>query len=56
MDFPTIFANGTDVPFGQYKLLLSVLRIGGNPDLEADYDVWVSQQTGLIEGCTWFCS
>ncbi|EJD47452.1 subtilisin-like protein [Auricularia subglabra TFB-10046 SS5] len=50
MDFPTTFANGTSIPDGQYKLLLRVLRIGGNPNDEKDYDVYVSQQVGLIEG------
>ena len=44
------FANGTEVPFGQYRVLLRALRLGGAPENQKDYDVYVSQQVGLIEG------
>ncbi|EJD44564.1 subtilisin-like protein [Auricularia subglabra TFB-10046 SS5] len=50
VDFPTHFANGTTVPFGQYKLMLRALHIGGNPDTPAHWDIYVSQQVGLIKG------
>lgn len=49
-DFPAHFANGTTVPFGQYKLLLRALHVGGDPDTPADWDIYVSQQIGVIEG------
>ncbi|KZV97986.1 subtilisin-like protein [Exidia glandulosa HHB12029] len=49
IDFPIEFANGTAVPFGQYKLLVRSLRVTGNPSNEADYDVYVSEQVGLVE-------
>ncbi|EJD54165.1 subtilisin-like protein, partial [Auricularia subglabra TFB-10046 SS5] len=47
--FPMKFSNGSDIPYGQYKLLLRALRPFGNPDLEKDYDVYVSEQVGLVE-------
>ncbi|EJD44569.1 subtilisin-like protein [Auricularia subglabra TFB-10046 SS5] len=50
MEFPSQFANGTKVPFGQYKLLLRALRITGNPSKAADWDVYVSQQVGILDG------
>ncbi|EJD44570.1 subtilisin-like protein [Auricularia subglabra TFB-10046 SS5] len=49
LDFPTQFANGTAVPDGQYKLLLRALRLTGNPKKASDWDVYVSQQVGLVE-------
>ncbi|KAJ7255387.1 subtilisin-like protein [Mycena rebaudengoi] len=45
---PTVFANGTTVPNGQYKLLLRVLRVNGNPDILEDYDIFVTPQWGFI--------
>ncbi|EJD35518.1 subtilisin-like protein [Auricularia subglabra TFB-10046 SS5] len=49
LNLPTQFANGTKLPFGQYRLLVRALRPFGNPDLEKDYDVYVSEQWGLVE-------
>lgn len=48
-DFPTTFANGTAIPFGQYRLLLRALRITGDAKNAKDYDVYVSEQVGLVE-------
>ncbi|KAH7097947.1 subtilisin-like protein [Auriculariales sp. MPI-PUGE-AT-0066] len=47
LNFPTSFANGTKVPAGQYRLLLRALRVGGEPQKEKDYDIYVSEQVGL---------
>ncbi|EJD37108.1 subtilisin-like protein [Auricularia subglabra TFB-10046 SS5] len=44
---PMVF--GTDVPYGQYKILLRALRQFGDPALEKDYDVYVSEQIGIVE-------
>jgi hypothetical protein len=45
---PAVFANGTAVPNGQYKLLLRVLRVNGDPDILEDYDIFVTPQWGFI--------
>lgn len=44
------YINGSDIPYGQYKYLLRALRPFGNPKLEKDYDVYVSDQIGIVEG------
>ncbi|EJD50690.1 subtilisin-like protein [Auricularia subglabra TFB-10046 SS5] len=46
---PNVFANGTLIPYGQYKLLFRVLRVGGNPSRQEDYEVWLSPQIGVVE-------
>ncbi|KAJ7255407.1 subtilisin-like protein [Mycena rebaudengoi] len=45
---PVVFANGTAVPNGQYKVLLRALRVNGNPDTLDDYDIFVTPQWGFI--------
>jgi len=50
-----IFANGTMIPNGEYRILLRALRITGDPTVEGDYESWLSpiicinavNQTGL---------
>ncbi|KAG7098097.1 hypothetical protein E1B28_000071 [Marasmius oreades] len=37
-----IFANGTTVPNGAYKILLSALKVTGDPSNELDYETWLS--------------
>lgn len=44
----TQFANGTQIPLGQYKVLLRALRPFGDPNRAADYDVHVSVQFGWV--------
>lgn len=46
---PTKFSNGSAVPLGQYRLLLRVLHPFGDPSLEKDYDVYVSEQFGFVD-------
>jgi hypothetical protein len=42
------FANGTDIPKGQYKILVRALHVTGNPSKEDDYDSWVSPIFGIV--------
>lgn len=37
-----VFANGTVIPNGSYKVLLRALRVTGDPTNEADYESWLS--------------
>ncbi|KAH7098106.1 subtilisin-like protein [Auriculariales sp. MPI-PUGE-AT-0066] len=46
--FPTTFANGTGIPIGQYKLLVRVLRPGGEWQKQNDYDIYTSEQFGFV--------
>ncbi|KZV80251.1 hypothetical protein EXIGLDRAFT_714522 [Exidia glandulosa HHB12029] len=45
---PGVFANGTTIPVGQYKTLLRVLKVGGNPAKEEDYEAWLSPVVGVV--------
>ncbi|KAK1224337.1 hypothetical protein PQX77_012766 [Marasmius sp. AFHP31] len=36
------FANGSFVPDGTYKVMVRALRVSGNPDVQKDYDTWLS--------------
>ncbi|KAB5590080.1 Minor extracellular protease vpr protein [Ceratobasidium theobromae] len=38
----TQFVNGTNIPDGQYKILVRALKITGNPNQAEDYDIWLS--------------
>ncbi|KAH7102093.1 subtilisin-like protein [Auriculariales sp. MPI-PUGE-AT-0066] len=49
LDIPSTFTNGTAIPFGQYRLLLRALRLLGDRADQNDYDVYVSQQFGIVE-------
>ncbi|EJD54860.1 subtilisin-like protein [Auricularia subglabra TFB-10046 SS5] len=49
INFPTKYSNGTAVDYGQYRILLRALKPFGNPDLERDYEVYVSEQVGVVE-------
>ena len=42
------FSDGKPVPEGQYKLLIRVLKITGNPDKQEDYETWVSPVIGFV--------
>lgn len=44
---PPVFANGTAIPNGSYRLLLRVLRVTGNPKEEGDYESWLSPIFGI---------
>ena len=44
---PPIFANGTTIPNGQYRVLLRALKVTGNPDNEADFESWLSPVVGV---------
>ncbi|KIP04605.1 hypothetical protein PHLGIDRAFT_492880 [Phlebiopsis gigantea 11061_1 CR5-6] len=44
---PPVFANGTTIPNGLYKVLLRVLRVTGNPNNEADFESWLSPVVGI---------
>ncbi|KAI3609656.1 hypothetical protein WG66_001241 [Moniliophthora roreri] len=41
-----VFANGTQIPNGSYKLLVRALRVTGDPSNEGDYDSWLSPIIG----------
>ncbi|KAJ7282906.1 subtilisin-like protease [Mycena rebaudengoi] len=43
-----VFANGTTIPNGSYKILLRSLRVTGDPTNEADYDSWLSPIIGVV--------
>ncbi|KAK7053167.1 hypothetical protein VNI00_003786 [Paramarasmius palmivorus] len=43
-----IFANGTAIPPGSYKILARALRVTGNPESEEDYDTWLSPIIGVF--------
>ncbi len=42
-----VFANGTAIPNGSYRMLLRVLRVTGNPKDEEDYESWLSPIIGI---------
>ena len=39
---PPVFANGTAISNGSYRLLFRALRVTGNPKEEDDYESWLS--------------
>ena len=41
------FANQTTIPNGQYRIFLRVLKITGDPTVEADYESWLSPIFGI---------
>ncbi|KIY47274.1 pyrolysin [Fistulina hepatica ATCC 64428] len=48
LDWSTpVFANGTTVPNGTYKILLRALRATGDPTNLEDYDAWLSPIIGV---------
>ncbi|EJD40984.1 subtilisin-like protein [Auricularia subglabra TFB-10046 SS5] len=47
--FPVAYGNGTALPYGEYRLLLRALKPFGNPNLQKDYDVYLSEQVNLVE-------
>jgi len=46
---PAVFANGTTIPNGQYKLLMRVLKVTGNPADETDYESFLSPTFGVAQ-------
>ncbi|KAJ7187915.1 subtilisin-like protease [Mycena filopes] len=42
-----VFANGTVIPNGSYKVLLRALRVTGDATNEADYESWLSPIIGV---------
>ena len=45
---PQDFLNGTVIPPGQYKLLVRVLKITGDPHKQEDYETYLSPQIGVV--------
>ncbi|KAJ7045857.1 subtilisin-like protease [Mycena alexandri] len=43
-----VFANGTAIPNGSYKVLLRSLRVTGDATNEADYESWLSPIIGVV--------
>jgi len=41
------FANGTNIPNGDYRILMRALRVTGNPANEDDYESWLSPIFGV---------
>lgn len=41
------FANGTVIPNGQYRILLSALKVTGDPSKGEDYERWLSGIVGV---------
>jgi hypothetical protein len=46
--FDGTFANGTKIDDGQYRALLRVLKVGGNPNKEEDFESWLGPQFGVL--------
>lgn len=42
-----IFANGTVIPNGRYRILLSALKVTGDPSKEEEYESWLSEIVGI---------
>lgn len=42
-----VFANGTTIPNGLYRVIVRALRVTGNPQREEDYDVYLSPIVGV---------
>jgi hypothetical protein len=42
-----LFANGTAIPPGSYRILVKALRVTGNPRNAGDYDTWLSPIIGV---------
>ncbi|TEB21711.1 pyrolysin [Coprinellus micaceus] len=42
-----VFANGTAIPNGQYRLLFRVLKVTGNRNRQEDYETWLSPIVGV---------
>ncbi|KAL4251463.1 Alkaline protease 1 [Abortiporus biennis] len=47
VDIDNVFANGTTVPNGSYRLLLRALKVTGDPTNEADFESWLSPIIGV---------
>ena len=39
-----VFANGSAIKSGEYKVLLRALRVTGNPAALSDYEFWLSPE------------
>ena len=44
---PPVFANGTTIPNGQYRILLRALKVTGDPTDEEDFESWLSPVIGV---------
>lgn len=42
-----IFANGTVIPNGRYRILLRALRVTGDSNKEEDWESWLSEIVGV---------
>ncbi|EJD39665.1 subtilisin-like protease [Auricularia subglabra TFB-10046 SS5] len=42
------FANGTAIPYGQYRALFRALKVSGDARREEDYEVWLSPVIGIV--------
>ena len=42
-----VFANGTEIPNGLYKILLRVLKVTGDIESNDDYESWLSPIVGV---------
>ncbi|EJD48275.1 subtilisin-like protein [Auricularia subglabra TFB-10046 SS5] len=43
-----VFANGTTIPYGRYRVLLRALKVNGDRTKEEDSEVWLSPIIGVI--------
>lgn len=41
------FANNSQIPDGQYRVLMSALRVAGDPSDDGDYERWLSPIVGI---------
>lgn len=42
-----VFANGTTIPNGLYRVRVSVLKVTGDPTREKDFESWLSPIVGV---------
>ena len=42
-----VFANGTAIPNGMYRVLLRVLKVTGDRRKQEDYETWLSPIVGV---------
>lgn len=42
-----MFANGTAIPNGQYRILLRAQKVTGDPTNELDFESWLSPIIGV---------
>ncbi|KAI0045501.1 subtilisin-like protease [Auriscalpium vulgare] len=47
VEFTNEFANGTDIPNGNYRILVRALRVTGDITQEKDFDSWLSPIVGF---------